>query len=106
MRLIGAGHFMTRLMLIIRSRHFMVELAMIIRGRYFMVGLAMGFIGCRYFMTMCRNFITVLVMVTVVLMRERRWARPGEAASTKLSSVIIKVTWVIIMGHRNLHFIC
>jgi len=35
-RLIGAGHFMTRLMLIIRSRHFMVELAMIIRGRYFM----------------------------------------------------------------------
>ena len=37
---------------------------------------------------------------------ERRWARPGEAASTGLSSVIIKVTRVIIMGHRNLHFIC
>ena len=37
---------------------------------------------------------------------ERRWARPGEAASTRLSSVIIKVTRVIIMGHRNLHFIC
>jgi len=58
----------------IGSRHFMIGLTMIIRGRYFMVGLAMGFIGCRYVMTMCRNFITVLVMVAVVLMRELRCA--------------------------------
>jgi len=58
----------------IGSRHFLMGLTMIIRGRYFMVGLAMGFIGCRYFMTMCRNFITVLVMVAVVLMRELRCA--------------------------------
>jgi len=35
-RLIGAGHFKTRLMLNIRGRHFMVELAMTIRSRYFM----------------------------------------------------------------------
>merc|ERR1719341_2351075 len=37
-----------------------------------MVGIDMGFIGSRYFMTMCRNFITVLV--AVVLMRELRCA--------------------------------
>merc|ERR1719341_3162588 len=49
---------------LIKGRYFLMGLTMSIRGRYFMVGLAMGFIGCRYFMTMCRNFITVLVMVT------------------------------------------
>jgi len=85
-RVIVSRHFMGLTMIISRyfmvgidtwfigSRHFMMGLTMIIRGRYFMVGLATGFIGCRYFMTMCRNFITVLVMVAVVLMRELRCA--------------------------------
>merc|ERR1719341_137035 len=86
-RLIKGRYFLMGLTMIIRGRYFMVGIAtrvivsrhfmgltMIIRGRYFMVGLATGFIGCRYFMTMCRNFITVLVMVAVVLMRELRCA--------------------------------